>query len=209
MKALVNSVLSVLQNEARLWDISDSTRHHLHPRPKKTEAFWCDAIRGGVDIPSCTVWPGEWPQRGGIDLAFAFDDGRRFCVEVKGLWPSYWQSRGQTATHRTNLFYPLDPAVGSKTNTVALDLKRLATISDGASHVGLLVVGSHRPSFDLAADLNRFATLGNLRSPHWSMERQTLPNRHAPGFQIELRFWWCAKPNVDEWWASIQDAYRA
>lgn len=212
MEQLAREIFSVLRTEEDNWDISDSVTHPSHPERGKTEAFWCDAIRNRLGHPGCSVWPGEWPCHNGIDLAFEFVDGRRCCVEVKGLWPTYWLKRRQVGMHKTNLFYPLDPNLSRKSNTVALDLRRLALRSEGATQVGLLIVGSFIPDrrtfgYDLPGDLDRFARMANLTPPHWSMERLGFPNRRAPGYEYEFRFWWCSKENISQWWPSISRFY--
>lgn len=138
------------------------------------------------------------------DLRFSTPDSRTLFVEAKGAWPSYWQAQGNLRKYQSYLFAPLDGSARPKKSS-ALDLEKLALCtSRGRDHIGLLLIGSHRPSYPISRDFDKFAQLAALDTAPWiAFPPLRLPNRWFSGFALEVRLWICPANGVDEWWSRL------
>ena len=105
-------------------------------------------------------------------LSWYPSDSRKRCdlvvngcwIEVKGLWPTYWEGQGKRAIYEAYLFDPLKPypALG-KSHTAARDLIKLRSLSVAeAPTVGLVLVGFDSAVAACHADVDEFACRAGL-----------------------------------------------
>ena len=87
-------------------------------------------------------------------------------IEVKGLWPAYWATRGQRSIYEAYLFDPLKPYPSfMKDHTAARDLIKLRSLSaKDAQAVGLVLVGFDTVDAPCDTDVAEFARLADLGS---------------------------------------------
>jgi hypothetical protein len=115
------------------------------------------------------------------------DDG---CwIEVKGLWPAYWEGLGKRTIYEAYLFDPLKPYPSlGKSHTAARDIVKLARLSpEVAPAVGLVLVGFDSDAKPCDADIGELARLAQLG--RWWHGSARWPDPNLPGQSVKVWGW--------------------
>ena len=163
-----------------LWWYGGWARRDLK-RPQ-TEVEWTRALAQRLNCRREVSYPADPRKR--CDLVAA-----GCWIEVKGLWPAYWEGLGKRSIYEAYLFDPLKPypALG-KDHTAARDLVKLRTLSaTNAPFVGLVLIGFDTVAAPCDADVAEFACLAGLGD--WWHGHAAWPNAQRPGEAVQVWGW--------------------
>jgi len=108
-------------------------------------------------------------------------------IEVKGLWPVYWESLGKRTIYEAYLFDPLKPYPSlGKDHTVARDITKLHKLPDGTA-IGLVLIGFDSVTVPCDRDITAFASLAKLTD--WWYGHEQWPNMQRPGEMVQVWSW--------------------
>lgn len=157
------------------WARRDLKRPH-------TEVEWTRALAARLGCQREVRYPADPQNR--CDLVVD-----KCWIEVKGLWPAYWEAMGQRAIYEAYLFDPLKPYPSlAKSHTAARDIVKISRISSEVAHtVGLVLVGFDSDSKSCDGDIDEFTRLANLG--HWWHGSARWPDQYLLGQSVKVWGW--------------------
>lgn len=143
-----------------------------HPEMPRHEVEWgrrlAELLRDdGVLAKVGELYPAIPKAR--CDLRLTLPNGARIWLEIRGAWKS---GSGQNASraYRSRLLYPLVPDLPSRISTAALDVRRLASLTErDADGAAFLLLGFDGRAHPMSADVDLFESLSGLDA--WACAR--------------------------------------
>ena len=110
-------------------------------------------------------------------------------IEVKGLWPAYWEKMGGRSIYEAYLFDPLKPYPSlKKSHTAARDVAKLRSLPAAeAPVVGLVLIGFDTIAAPCDEDVKEFTKLTGLET--WWQGSASWADAYLPGQTVKVWGW--------------------
>lgn len=169
---------------------------HFEPDKKRPRSEVCWSLRLAELLPEhgyptrAEVSYPELP-RCKCDDVVSLPSGETLWLENKGAWKDYWLKQRRPLIYRSYLLHPLVEGLdASKSHTVPLDLKKLATLTKPlADYVALLLIGFDRDDAPMADDVRELVRLSGLDHSPWTSAEQEWQDPYRAGANVRCWFW--------------------
>lgn len=163
-------------------------------RRPRTEVCWSQRLHELLPqngFPTRLEVPYPNLRRCKCDNVVTLQDGSTLWLENKGAWKDYWTQKRNLTTYRSYLLHPLVSGLdASKSHTVPLDLKKLASLSSPpADHVGLLLIGFEQHGQGMEKDIEELERLAGLGQSPWKSAKESWEDSHRPGGHVRCWYW--------------------